>query len=154
MRYFRYGFLLVKDNACQDPLSMSVAILQQFDILPELYQVGYTKLYFRAGQVSLLLYRSFLSVPIFSFITKNNLDCHYSLKQIPCNVFNYYYYRIKPIKMLCFLKFGYIMKRISDLRSIFDFKYFCNQSRYSNLMKNEDKYANNFPTISMANLDF
>ncbi|XP_009603975.1 myosin-2-like isoform X2 [Nicotiana tomentosiformis] len=50
----RYGFLLVKDNACQDPLSMSVAILQQFDILPELYQVGYTKLYFRAGQIAAL----------------------------------------------------------------------------------------------------
>ncbi|XP_019253230.1 PREDICTED: myosin-2-like isoform X1 [Nicotiana attenuata] len=41
-----------KDNACQD--SMSVAILQQFDILPELYQVGYTKLYFRAGQIAAL----------------------------------------------------------------------------------------------------
>ncbi|MCD7462878.1 hypothetical protein HAX54_049571 [Datura stramonium] len=50
----RYGFLLPKDNACQDPLSMSVAILQQFDILPELYQVGYTKLYFRAGQIAAL----------------------------------------------------------------------------------------------------
>ncbi|OIT39679.1 PREDICTED: myosin-2-like [Nicotiana attenuata] len=50
----RYGFLLVKDNACQDPLSMSVAVLQQFDILPELYQVGYTKLYFRAGQIAAL----------------------------------------------------------------------------------------------------
>ncbi|KAK4342033.1 hypothetical protein RND71_037849 [Anisodus tanguticus] len=50
----RYGFLLPKDNACQDPLSMSVAILQQFGILPELYQVGYTKLYFRAGQIAAL----------------------------------------------------------------------------------------------------
>ncbi|KAH0651438.1 hypothetical protein KY285_032160 [Solanum tuberosum] len=50
----RYGFLLPKDNACQDPLSMSVAILHQFDILPELYQVGYTKLYFRSGQIASL----------------------------------------------------------------------------------------------------
>lgn len=53
-RYFRYGFLLPKDNACQDPLSMSVAIIHQFGILPELYQVGYTKIYFRSGQVSSL----------------------------------------------------------------------------------------------------
>ncbi|KAG8364986.1 hypothetical protein BUALT_Bualt18G0055600 [Buddleja alternifolia] len=50
----RYGFLLGENNACQDPLSMSVAILQQFDILPEMYQVGYTKLYFRAGQMDAL----------------------------------------------------------------------------------------------------
>ncbi|XP_059283705.1 myosin-2 [Lycium ferocissimum] len=50
----RYGFLLPKDNACLDPLSMSVGILQQFGILPELYQVGYTKLYFRAGQIAAL----------------------------------------------------------------------------------------------------
>ncbi|KAL3333426.1 hypothetical protein AABB24_033477 [Solanum stoloniferum] len=50
----RYGFLLPKDNASQDPLSMSVAILHQFGILPELYQVGYTKLYFRSGQIASL----------------------------------------------------------------------------------------------------
>ncbi|KAG5597705.1 hypothetical protein H5410_038937, partial [Solanum commersonii] len=50
----RYSFLLPKDNACQDPLSMSVAILHQFGILPELYQVGYTKLYFRSGQIASL----------------------------------------------------------------------------------------------------
>ncbi|PIN19625.1 Myosin ATPase [Handroanthus impetiginosus] len=50
----RYGFLLPEKSACQDPLSTSVAILQQFDILPEMYQVGYTKLYFRAGQISSL----------------------------------------------------------------------------------------------------
>ncbi|KAL3639882.1 hypothetical protein CASFOL_014850 [Castilleja foliolosa] len=47
----RYGFLLPKKTACQDPLSISIAILQQFGILPEMYQVGYTKLYFRAGQI-------------------------------------------------------------------------------------------------------
>ncbi|KAK4439890.1 Myosin-2 [Sesamum alatum] len=50
----RYGFLLPENNACQDPLSMSVAILQQFGILPEMYQVGYKKLYFRAGQIGSL----------------------------------------------------------------------------------------------------
>ncbi|KAL0399344.1 UNVERIFIED_CONTAM: Myosin-2 [Sesamum radiatum] len=50
----RYGFLLPENSACQDPLSMSVAILHQFDILPEMYQVGYKKLYFRAGQISSL----------------------------------------------------------------------------------------------------
>ncbi|KAL0353717.1 UNVERIFIED_CONTAM: Myosin-2 [Sesamum angustifolium] len=50
----RYGFLLPENSARQDPLSMSVAILQQFDILPEMYQVGYKKLYFRAGQINSL----------------------------------------------------------------------------------------------------
>lgn len=50
----RYGFLLPEDNASQDPLSLSVAILQQFGILHEMYQVGYTKLFFRAGQIGAL----------------------------------------------------------------------------------------------------
>ncbi|CAA0840346.1 Myosin-2 [Striga hermonthica] len=48
----RYGVLLPDKIAFQDPLSMSIAILQQFGIRPEMYQVGYTKLYFRAGQIS------------------------------------------------------------------------------------------------------
>ncbi|GAB2253795.1 hypothetical protein Droror1_Dr00021604 [Drosera rotundifolia] len=50
----RYGFLLSDKNVSQDPLSVSVAVLQQFNVLPELYQVGYTKLYFRAGQIDAL----------------------------------------------------------------------------------------------------
>ncbi|XP_073297162.1 myosin-2-like isoform X1 [Primulina huaijiensis] len=50
----RYGFLIPECNVCQDPLTTSVAILQQFDILPEMYQVGFTKLYFRAGQIGAL----------------------------------------------------------------------------------------------------
>ncbi|KAK6157434.1 hypothetical protein DH2020_011682 [Rehmannia glutinosa] len=50
----RYGFLVPENNACQDPLSTSVVILQQFDILPEMYQVGFKKLYFRAGQIAAL----------------------------------------------------------------------------------------------------
>ncbi|KAE8677880.1 Myosin-1 [Hibiscus syriacus] len=45
----RYGFLLVENAASQDPFSVSVAILHQFNILPEMYQVGYTKLFFRTG---------------------------------------------------------------------------------------------------------
>ncbi|KAL8153801.1 hypothetical protein V2J09_011561 [Rumex salicifolius] len=40
----RYGFLLLESVASQDSLSVSVAILHQFNILPEMYQVGYTKL--------------------------------------------------------------------------------------------------------------
>ncbi|KNA06986.1 hypothetical protein SOVF_176050 [Spinacia oleracea] len=47
----RFGFLISDKSVSQDPLSISVAILQQFNILPELYQVGYTKLYFRTGQI-------------------------------------------------------------------------------------------------------
>ncbi|XP_011022005.1 PREDICTED: myosin-1-like isoform X1 [Populus euphratica] len=51
----RYGFLLLENVAySQDPLSISVAILHQFDILPEMYQVGYTKLFFRTGQIGVL----------------------------------------------------------------------------------------------------
>ncbi|MCD7464261.1 hypothetical protein HAX54_052361 [Datura stramonium] len=50
----RYGVLLREEHECKDPLSMSVSILRQFDILPEMYQVGYTKLYLRAGQIAAL----------------------------------------------------------------------------------------------------
>lgn len=50
----RYGFLLLEGVASQDPLSVSVAILHQFNILPEMYQVGYTKLFFRTGQIGVL----------------------------------------------------------------------------------------------------
>eukprot|EP00268_Persea_americana_P032470 TRINITY_DN3195_c0_g1_i1.p1 TRINITY_DN3195_c0_g1~~TRINITY_DN3195_c0_g1_i1.p1 ORF type:complete len:974 (-),score=224.12 TRINITY_DN3195_c0_g1_i1:1265-4186(-) len=50
----RYGFLLLENAASKDPLSVSVAILHQFNILPEMYQVGYTKLFFRTGQIGVL----------------------------------------------------------------------------------------------------
>ncbi|KAL2557658.1 Myosin-1 [Forsythia ovata] len=50
----RYGFLLLDHVASQDPLSVSVAILHQFNILPDMYQVGYTKLFFRTGQIGIL----------------------------------------------------------------------------------------------------
>ncbi|VFQ66797.1 unnamed protein product [Cuscuta campestris] len=50
----RYGFLLLEHAASQDPLSVSVSILHQFKILPDMYQVGYTKLFFRTGQVGVL----------------------------------------------------------------------------------------------------
>ncbi|KAJ9553939.1 hypothetical protein OSB04_017984 [Centaurea solstitialis] len=50
----RYGFLVLNNAASRDPLSVSVAILKQFGILPEMYQVGYTKLFFRTGQIGKL----------------------------------------------------------------------------------------------------
>ncbi|CAL5207918.1 unnamed protein product [Lathyrus oleraceus] len=50
----RYGFLLLDSAASQDPLGVSVSILHQFNILPEMYQVGYTKLFFRTGQIGVL----------------------------------------------------------------------------------------------------
>lgn len=53
---FRYGFLLLENAATKDPLSVSVAILHQFNILPEMYQVGYTKLFFRTGQVNFIFW--------------------------------------------------------------------------------------------------
>jgi len=51
----RYGFLLPKSHISQeDPLSICVAILHQFGIPSEMYQVGITKLFFRAGQIGML----------------------------------------------------------------------------------------------------
>ncbi|KAI4333727.1 hypothetical protein L6164_018498 [Bauhinia variegata] len=50
----RYGFLLSEANISQDPLSTSTAVLHQSNIPPEMYQVGYTKLYLRRGQISVL----------------------------------------------------------------------------------------------------
>ncbi|KAJ4843468.1 hypothetical protein Tsubulata_006796 [Turnera subulata] len=34
--------------------SMSVAVLKQFNVLPEMYQIGYTKIYLRIGQIGIL----------------------------------------------------------------------------------------------------
>jgi myosin-5 len=51
----RYGFLLPKSLSSQhDVLSVCVAILHQFGIAPEMYQIGITKLFFRAGQIGML----------------------------------------------------------------------------------------------------
>ncbi|XP_042060581.1 myosin-2-like isoform X2 [Salvia splendens] len=50
----RYVSLLGETKDCQDPLSLSIAILQKFGIVPEMYQVGYTKLYFRKSQIDVL----------------------------------------------------------------------------------------------------
>ncbi|KAE8692300.1 Myosin-2 [Hibiscus syriacus] len=50
----RYGFLLLEANVSQDPLSISVALLKQFNVLPQMYQIGYTKLFLRTGQISSL----------------------------------------------------------------------------------------------------
>ncbi|XP_078439934.1 myosin-1-like isoform X2 [Wolffia australiana] len=51
----RYGFLLRhSSNALGSPLSVCVMILQQLNIPPDSYQLGYTKLFFRAGQIGAL----------------------------------------------------------------------------------------------------
>lgn len=50
----RYGFLLKETGASRDPLSISIAVLQQFNVHPEMYHVGYTKLFFRTGQIRAL----------------------------------------------------------------------------------------------------
>ncbi|CAH8348628.1 unnamed protein product [Eruca vesicaria subsp. sativa] len=49
----RYGFLLSDKKVSQDPLSVSIAVLKQYDVHPEMYQVGYTKLYLRTGQIGI-----------------------------------------------------------------------------------------------------
>ncbi|KAK9082168.1 hypothetical protein Syun_031617 [Stephania yunnanensis] len=43
-----------KKIAPQDALVTSIAILQRFNIHPDMYQVGYTKLFFRIGQLAAL----------------------------------------------------------------------------------------------------
>ncbi|XP_042451016.1 myosin-1-like [Zingiber officinale] len=50
----RYGFLLIGNSKPHDSLSLAVAILQQFNVAPEMYRVGYTKLFFRTGQIATL----------------------------------------------------------------------------------------------------
>nr|VDD21556.1 unnamed protein product [Brassica oleracea] len=49
----RYGFLLADKKVSQDPLSVSIAVLKQYGVHPEMYQVGYTKLYLRTGQIGI-----------------------------------------------------------------------------------------------------
>ncbi|WOL04874.1 myosin-1-like [Canna indica] len=53
VRISRYGFLL-ENSSSHDALSLSVAILQHFNVHPEMYRVGYTKLFFRTGQIAVL----------------------------------------------------------------------------------------------------
>lgn len=50
----RYAFCLLRDTASEDPLSVSVNILQNFKVLPDMYQVGYVKIFFRTGQIASL----------------------------------------------------------------------------------------------------
>ncbi|KAI5058537.1 hypothetical protein GOP47_0026707 [Adiantum capillus-veneris] len=51
----RYGCLLPQNSAMQgDALNKCVAILHQFNIPPEMYQMGLTKLFLRAGQIGRL----------------------------------------------------------------------------------------------------
>ncbi|CAN1775291.1 VIII-2 [Linum perenne] len=50
----RYGLLLSETSESLDPLSISVAILKQFNVLPEMYQVGYTKVHLRTAQIARL----------------------------------------------------------------------------------------------------
>ncbi|KAJ0251477.1 Myosin-4 [Hirschfeldia incana] len=49
----RYGFLL-DTKLSQDPLSTSDSIMKQFNLPPEMYQVGYRKIYLRTGQIGVL----------------------------------------------------------------------------------------------------
>ncbi|KAK6946770.1 Myosin head, motor domain [Dillenia turbinata] len=50
----RYVSLLLEKNVPQDPLDISVAVLRHCNVLPEMYQVGYKKLYMRAGLIDML----------------------------------------------------------------------------------------------------
>lgn len=85
---FRYGFLLPDNHTNQDPLSSSVAILQQFGILPEMYQVGFTKLFFRAGQVNWMIFFGF------SFVSTFTIRCHVENFWKRSNLMSLYQYPI------------------------------------------------------------
>ncbi|XP_023635551.1 myosin-4 isoform X2 [Capsella rubella] len=50
----RYGFILLATKFSQDPLSTSNAILKQYNLPPEMYQVGYRKIYLRTGLIGVL----------------------------------------------------------------------------------------------------
>ncbi|CAI0439092.1 unnamed protein product [Linum tenue] len=50
----RYALLLPERSEHLDPLSISVAILKQLNVLPEMYQVGCTKVYLRTAQIARL----------------------------------------------------------------------------------------------------
>lgn len=75
---FRYGFLLLKNVASEDPLNVAISVLQKLNIRPEMYQVGYTKLFFRTGQAKIssklfLLFTSLLYA--FDWIPLLYVDC-------------------------------------------------------------------------------
>lgn len=50
----RFGCLLSKKSVCQDVLTTSIAILKQHRVVPEAYQLGYTKIYFKTEQILVL----------------------------------------------------------------------------------------------------
>ncbi|KAI0527276.1 hypothetical protein KFK09_002875 [Dendrobium nobile] len=50
----RYNFLLMENTPVMDSLSTLVAVLQQYSVPPGMYQVGYTKIFFRSGQLAIL----------------------------------------------------------------------------------------------------
>ncbi|KAK8918406.1 hypothetical protein KSP39_PZI021372 [Platanthera zijinensis] len=50
----RYKSLLMENTAALDPLSISVAVLQRHNAIPGMYQVGYTKIFLRNGQLAVL----------------------------------------------------------------------------------------------------
>ncbi|KAL1203060.1 Myosin-4 [Cardamine amara subsp. amara] len=50
----RYRLLLLDTKISQDPLNTSYAILKQYNLSTEMYQVGYTKVYLRTGQIGVL----------------------------------------------------------------------------------------------------
>ncbi|KAG0483885.1 hypothetical protein HPP92_011969 [Vanilla planifolia] len=47
----RYQCLLMESSQSVDPLSVSVAVLERCNILPVMYQVGFTMIFFRTGQI-------------------------------------------------------------------------------------------------------
>lgn len=63
----RYGFFVKESGVSQDPLSISFAVLQQFNVHPEMYHVGFTKLFFRTGQVSPVLFSFFFLFKSFCY---------------------------------------------------------------------------------------
>ncbi|KAJ6842435.1 myosin-2-like [Iris pallida] len=50
----RYGNFLLETAISQDPLSVSTLILHKFNIQPDMYHLGHSKIFFRAGQIAAL----------------------------------------------------------------------------------------------------
>ncbi|KAL0306471.1 UNVERIFIED_CONTAM: Myosin-2 [Sesamum radiatum] len=113
-----YGFLLPENSARQDPLSMSVAILHQFDILPEMYQVGYKKLYFRAGQISSLEdVRKQVLQDVRGEIARKEYNTLLSLKeQVACKKLNLDKQLMAVVQIQSVMR-GWLARRCSRIRN-------------------------------------
>lgn len=94
----RYGLLLSEANISQDPLSISVAVLRQFSVPPEMYLFGYTKVYLRKGQVHLNMLIGAGSAFFFLFLSFSE-SCRLDIKIAHCLIIAYFI--LKIVSVIC-----------------------------------------------------